>query len=115
MSWIAHMGYLLWEPQQNFTNPYLTDATPPDQVKDTTVKTGTGEVIPGQNLIFTDIAAQAIMNHTETTPGHDIGIITATPGVVHDAHIPHIEITVIDPATTHHTIVMAHHPQIEVP
>ena len=56
------------------------------------MKTGTGEVIPGHNLIFTDIAAEVIMTHTEATPGHNIGIIAATPGVAHGAHIPHIEI-----------------------
>ena len=53
--WIVHIGYLLWEPQQNITNPDLTEATPIDQVQDTIVKTGTGKVIPDHNLIFIDI------------------------------------------------------------
>ena len=79
------------------------------------MKTGTGKVIPDHNLIFTDIAAQVVMTHTEATPGHDIGIITATPGVAYNAHAPHIEITVIDPTTTHHTNLIADHPHIEVP
>ena len=55
------------------------------------------------------------MTHTEATPSHDIGIITTTSGVAHNAHIPHIEITVINPTTTHHTNVTADHPCIEVP
>ena len=54
------------------------------------MKTGTGIVIPDNNLIFIDIAAQVIMIHTEAAPGHDIGIIVAIPGVAHDAHTPHI-------------------------
>ena len=66
------------------------------------MKTGTGEVVPGHNLIFTNIAAQVIMTHTEATPGHDIGIIAATPGVAHNAHAQHIEITAIDPTMTQH-------------
>ena len=78
LSWIAHISYLLQEPQQNITNPDLTEATHPDQVQDTTMKTGTDEVIPGHNLILTDITAHVFMTHTETTPGHDIGIIAAT-------------------------------------
>ena len=56
LSWIVHTGYLFQEPQQNINNPYLTEATMPDQVQGNTVKTGTGEVIPDHNLIFTDIA-----------------------------------------------------------
>ena len=74
----------------------------PDKVQGTTMKTGTGKVIPDHNLIFTDITAQVIMIHTEATPGHNIGIIAAIPGVVHDAHTLHIEITAIDLAATHH-------------
>ena len=114
LSWIVHTGYLLWEPKQNITNLDLTEASPPDQVQDTTVKTGTDKMIPGDNLIFTDIAAQVIMTHTEATPGHDIGIIAATPGVAHNAQAPHTEITAINPATTHHTDPITHHPHIEV-
>ena len=115
LSWIAHTGYLLQEPQHNTTNSDLTEATPLDQVQDTTLKIGTGKVVPDHNLIFTGIAAQVIMTHTEATPGHDIGIIAATPGVAPDTHVPHIEITVIDPTVTHHTNLIAHHPDIEVP
>ena len=54
LSWIIHTGYLLQEPQQIITNPNLTEATTPDQVQGTTVKTGIGKVIPDHNLIFTD-------------------------------------------------------------
>ena len=115
LSWIIHIGYLLWKPQQNITNPDITEASPLHQVQDTTVKTGTGKVIPDLNLIFTDIAAEVIMTQTEATPGHDIGIITATLGVAQDAHIPHIDITVINPAVTHHTNLTTDHPHIEVP
>ena len=41
----------------------------PDQVHYTTMKTGTGEVDPDYNLIFTDITAQVTTIHTETTQG----------------------------------------------
>ena len=109
------MPYLLQEPQQNITNPDLTEATPLDQAQDTTMKTGTGEVVPDHNLIFTDITAQVIMVHAEAAPGHNIGIITATPGVVHDANIPCIEITVINPAMVHHTGLITDCACIEVP
>ena len=73
LSWIAQTGYLLQEPQQNITNPNLPEATMPDQVHDTTMKTGTGEVDPDCNLIFVDIAAQVITIHTEATQGHTLG------------------------------------------
>ena len=53
------------------------------------------------------------MIHTEATPGHDIGITTATPGVAHDAHTSHIEITAIDPTAAHHTDLIADHPYTE--
>ena len=43
------------------------------------------------------------MIHTEAVPGHDIQIITATSGMTHDVHTPHIKITAINPAMTHHT------------
>ena len=78
------------------------------------MKTGTGKVIPGHNLIFTGITAQVIMIHKGATPGHDIEIITATPGVAHNAHTLHMEITAINPTMTHHTDPTAHHPHIEV-
>ena len=88
---------------------------PLDQVQDTAVKTGTSEVIPDHNLIFTDIAAQVVMTHTEAAPGHNKGMITATPEVTHNAHTPHIEITVINPTMTHHTNLIADHPHIDIP
>ena len=111
-SWIVHTVYLLWEPQQNITKPDLTENTMPDQVQGTTMKTRTGEVIPDHKLICTDIAAQVITIHTEVAPGHDIAIITATPGVAQDAHPTHIEITAINPAMTHHTDHITDHPHI---
>ena len=79
------------------------------------MKIGTGEVIPDHSLIFTGIAAQVIMTHTEAIPGQNIGIIAATPGTAHNAHAPHIQITVIDPIVTHQTNLIADHPHIEVP
>ena len=115
LSWTAHTGYLLWEPQQNATKPDFTEATPLDHIQDTNVKVGTDKVISNHSLIFTGIAAQVIMTHTEATPGHDIGIIAAIPRVAHNAHVPYIEITVIDPTRTHHTDLIADHPHIEVP
>ena len=57
LSWIVHTGYLLQESQQLISNPNLTEATMPDQVQGTTVKTGTSKVDPYHNLIFADIAA----------------------------------------------------------
>ena len=87
----------------------------PGPVPDITVKIGTGKVIPGHNHIFTDIAAQVIITHIEATSGHDTGIIATTPEVVHDTHIPHTEITAINPAMTHHTDPTADHPHTEVP
>ena len=57
-----------------------------------------GKVVPGHNLIFTDIAAQVVMIHTEAIPGHDIGIIATSPEVAHNTHAPHTEITAINPA-----------------
>ena len=73
---------------------------------------GTGKVVPDNNLIFTDIAAQVFMTYTEATPGHNIGIIASTPEV---ADAPQTEITAIEPAMTHHTDPFAVHPHIEVP
>ena len=86
LSWIVHTGYLLQEPQQNITNQILTEATMPDQVQGTTMKTGTGKAVPDHNPIFTDITAQAIIIHTEAAPGHDIEIIAATAGVTQCSH-----------------------------
>ena len=66
------------------------------------------------NLIFTDITAQVVMIHKEATPGHDMGIIAATQGLAHNAHTLNIEITAIDPTTTHPTELITDHPHIEV-
>ena len=107
LSWIVHTGNLLQEPQQIITNPNLTEAAMPDQVQGTTVKTGTGEVIPDHNLIFADITACTVMIHTEATQGHNIGIIAATTGAACEA-------TAIDPTMTHHIDHITDHPYIEV-
>ena len=53
------------------------------------------------------------MTHVEAAPGHDTGIITTTPGVAHDADIPHTEITAIDPTMTNHTNPTTDHPHTE--
>ena len=89
LSWTVHIGHLLQEPHQSTTNPDHTKTTTPGQVADTTMKTGTGKVIPGHNYIFTDIAAQVIMTDIGATLGYTTGIIATTPGVAHDAQIPH--------------------------
>ena len=113
LSWIVHTGYLLQEHQQIITNANLTEATMPDQVHNTTMKTGTGEVNPDHNLLFTDITAQGIMIHTEASQGHNTGIIAATTGAAHDAHVPPIEVTATDLAMTHHINLIADYPYIE--
>ena len=42
------------------------------------------------------------MTHIKAAPGHDAGIITTTPGVAHNAQVPHTGVITIDPTTTHH-------------
>ena len=96
------------------TKPNLPDATMPDQVHDTNVKTGTGKVNPDHNLIFAEIAAQIIMIHTEAAQGHNIRIITATTGTAHNAHAAPIDITAIHFAMTHHINHISDHPHIQV-
>ena len=82
-------GHIVMDcPHLNTTNPDHTEAVVPGQVQDTTVKTGTGKVVPGHNHICMDITAQVIMTHIEATPGHDIRIITATPEVAYNTHAP---------------------------
>ena len=54
------------------------------------------------------------MTHTESTPGHDIGIIAASPSVAHNTHTPHTEITAMDPTVTHHTNLTTDHLHIDV-
>ena len=115
LPWTVHIRYLLQEPQQSTTNLDHTKAAMPGQAPDTTMKTGTDEVIPGHNHISTDITAQVIMTHIQTTPDHDTGIIATILEVVHNAHIPHTEITAIDPTAAHHINLTADHPCTEVP
>ena len=55
------------------------------------------------------------MTHIETTPGHNIGIIATSPGVTHNAPVPHTGIIAIDPAMTHHIDPTTDHPCTEVP
>ena len=79
------------------------------------MKTGTSKVIPGHNHILTDIAAQDVMIHIEAAPGHDTGIITTTPDIAHDAHVPHTGIKAINSTVTHHNDPTTDHPHAEVP
>ena len=79
------------------------------------MKIGTADVIPGHSYIFTDTTAQVIMAHIVATPGQGIGIIATTPGVVHDAQVPHTKVTAINPTATHHINCTADHPHTEVP
>ena len=74
----------------------------PGQAPDNAMRTETGEVIPCHNHIFTDTAAQVITIHIEAIPGHDKGIIVTTPGVAHNAPVPHTGVIAIDPTITHH-------------
>ena len=62
----------------------------PDQVLDTSMRTGTGEAIQGLNHIITDTAAQATMSSIEAALGHNIGIISIITGVAHDTQF-HIQ------------------------
>ena len=119
---IAHIRYLLWEPQQSITNPNYTKATMPVQTPDTTMRTGTGKVIPCHSHISTETTAQVVIIHIEAIPDHNIGIIATTTGVAHDVQIPHTEVIAINPALTHqidhtadHLCTEAHHatPEIE--
>ena len=117
LSWIAHTGYLLWEPQQNTTNAGHHRSLP-CQVKFKTPPWRQGQAeghSRSQSSYFTDITAQVIMTHTEATSGHDIGIIATTLEVAHNAYAPHTEITAINHAMTHHTNPTADHPYIEIP
>ena len=87
----------------------------PGQALDMTMKTGTGEVIPGHNHILTDIAVQVTMTHMEAAPGYDTKIVAITPGVAHDAQVPHTGVTAIDPTATHHMNPTADHMHTDIP
>ena len=112
LSWIVHTRYLLQEPQQLITN--LPEVTMPDQVQDTIMKIETGKVGPDCNFIFEDMPAWVVAIHTEATQGHNNGINAATTGATHDDHTPHIEVTAIDLAMTHHIGHITDHPHKEV-
>ena len=86
----------------NHSKAAPTQTTQKPQAPGTTMRTGTGKVIPGYNHIFTDTTDQVIMIHIEAIPGHNIGIIVTTPGVAHNAQVPQTEIIAINPAITHH-------------
>ena len=79
------------------------------------MKTGTEEVIPGHNHIFTGTTVQVVMTQIEAIPGHDIGIIATTPGIAHDPEVPHTGVIVINPTATHHINLTADHLHTEVP
>ena len=77
------------------------------------MRTGTGEAIPGHNHVSTDTTAQVIIIHIEATSDNNIGIITTTTGVAHDAQIPHTGVIAINPTMTHHLDHTADHPCTE--
>ena len=85
----------------------------PGQAPDTTVRTGTGKVLPGHSHISTDTTAQVIMIHIETIPDHNIGIIITTTGEAHNAQVLHTGVIAIDPTMTHHINHTADHPCTE--
>ena len=85
----------------------------PGQAPDTTMKTGTGEVIPGHSHNSTDTAAQIVMIHIEAIPDHNIGIIATTKEVAQDTQVPHTGVIAIDPTVTHHIDLTADHPHTE--
>ena len=85
----------------------------PHQAPDTTMRTETGEVVPGHSHISTDTTAQVVMIHIEATPDHNIGIIATTAGVAHNTQIPHTGVKVIDSTVTHHTDHTADHQHTE--
>ena len=74
---------------------------------------GTGKVIPGHSHVSTDTTAQVNMIPIEAIPDHDIGIITATTEVAHDAPVPHTGVIAIDSTMTHHIDHTADHPCTE--
>ena len=74
----------------------------PGQAPNITVKTGRGKDGPSHNHIFTDTAVQVFMIHIEAVPDHNIGIIFTTPGVAHDAQVPHTGVIAITLTMTHH-------------
>ena len=111
--WIAHIRYLLWEPQQNITNPKCTKVIRPGQAPHTTMRTGTDKVIPGHSYVYTDNTAQVNMIHIEAIPDPDIGIIATTTEVAHDAPVPHTGVIAINPAVIHHIDHTTDHPCTE--
>ena len=89
------------EPQQSITSPDCIEVSMPDQVPDTTMRTGTGKAIQDLSHIITDIIAEATVTPIEVILHHDIWIITIITGVVHDAPIPHTGVMAINLAMTH--------------
>ena len=81
----------------------------PGQSPDTTMQVGIGKVVPGYSHISTDTAGQVFMIHMEAIPDHNIGIIATTPGVAHNAQIPHTGVIAIDPTMTHHINLTTDH------
>ena len=81
----------------------------PGKAPDSEKSTGTGEVVPGHSHVSTGTTAQVVMIHIEATLDHDIGIIATTPGVAHDAQIPHTGVTAIDPTMTYNIYPTADH------
>ena len=75
----------------------------PDQVPDTTMRTGTGNAIQGLSHIITDTVAQATMTPIEAALDQNIGIIAIITGLVHDAPIPYTAVIAINLTIILHT------------
>ena len=86
----------------------------PDQPQDTTIKTKTGKADPDLSLIFTVIAAQAIMICIEAFLDQGTEIDAAITGAAHNDHASPIEATAIGLTTTCHINHNTDHPHIEV-
>ena len=78
------------------------------------MKTETGKADPDHNLIFEDIAAQAIATHIEAALDCNTKIDTAIKGAAHNECAPPIEAMAINLTTTCHISHMKDHPRIEV-
>ena len=76
----------------------------PGQTLDTSDKIEKEETGPDHSLDIADIAAQAIMTYTETTPDCNKGMDTATIEAVQGDPTQHTEATVAEPTVTHHTV-----------
>ena len=90
-----------------------TGVTTPDQALGTAKKIVKRQVID-HSLDIADIAALAIVTHTEATPDHSNEMGMATIEAAQDDPIQHTEDTVTDPTMTHHTDHTTNHPYTTV-